>query len=300
MASIRAAFAAYGATALFVLLWSSGAIFAELGVQHASAAAFLLLRFALASLVLAIVAAVRGRWLPARGTRLQVAGAGALLTGGYSICYFLALERGLTPGIAAVILGAQPILTLLATERRFSVQRIAGLIVALAGLAAIVLFDDHTLHSTADGMTFALLALVCMTMGAIAQKRIKQGPIDVLPLQNFIGLVLCALFAPFEPWTVAFDMPLLVSLFWLAIVISIAAQLLFFVLVRRGNLVNVTSLFYLVPVVTALMDYVFLGNALRPKDVAGMAAILLGLALVSMAGPQVRRGREASVQRPQA
>lgn len=57
------------------------------------------------------------------------------------------------------------------------------------------------------------------------------------------------------------------------------AQLLFYRLIRAGSLVNVTSLMYLVPV-TAIMDYVFLGNALSGMSLAGMAAILSGLALV--------------------
>ena len=33
-------------------------------------------------------------------------------------------------------------------------------------------------------------------------------------------------------------------------------------LIARGNLVNVTSLFYLVPAVTAVMDYLIFGNRL--------------------------------------
>jgi drug/metabolite transporter (DMT)-like permease len=51
----------------------------------------------------------------------------------------------------------------------------------------------------------------------------------------------------------------------------------------------VTSLFYLVPVVTALMDYVFLGNRLLPLGIAGMGAILLGLALALRAAPERAR-----------
>ena len=45
-----------GATCLFVLLWSSGAIFARLGLDHASVFGFLSLRFAVAIAVLAILA----------------------------------------------------------------------------------------------------------------------------------------------------------------------------------------------------------------------------------------------------
>ena len=43
---------------------------------------------------------------------------------------------------------------------------------------------------------------------------------------------------------------------------------------RRGSFVA------LVPAVTAAMDYAFLGNRLPPMSLAGMAAILLGVALV--------------------
>jgi drug/metabolite transporter (DMT)-like permease len=74
----------------------------------------------------------------------------------------------------------------------------------------------------------------------------------------------------------AFVVPLL----WLGIVISVIAQLLFYRLMQRGNLVNVTSLFYLVPIVTAAMDAVWLGNRPAPLALAGMGAIVAGLALV--------------------
>ena len=285
MNSIRAALAAYGTTTLFVLLWSSGAIFAELGIEHASAFAFLLLRFTLANAVLALFGLWRRRWLPARGTRWRVALTGALLTGGYSICYLLALAHGLTPGLLATMLGAQPILTMLATQRRHSPRRLAGLAVALVGLALVV-HPSAGAATSATGAALGLAALACMTVGAIAQKRIAQAPIDVLPLQNAVSLVLCAAIAPSMPLTLTLDATLLVSLLWLGLVISVFAQLLFYRLVQRGDLVNVTSLFYLVPIVTALMDYAFLGHRLQALELAGMAAILGGLALVMSADPQ--------------
>jgi drug/metabolite transporter (DMT)-like permease len=289
MNSLRAAIAAYGTTSLFVLLWSSGAIFAELGIRHASAFAFLLLRFLLASAVLAVFGLWRGRWWPARGTRWRVALTGALLTGGYSICYLLALSHGLTPGLLATMLGAQPILTMLATQRRHSPRRLAGLAVALLGLALVVHPGGGGAASPSTlGAAFGLGSLVCITVGAILQKRIAQAPIDVLPLQNAVSLVLCAAIAPAMPLALKFDTTLVVSLLWLALVISVFAQLLFYRLVQRGDLVNVTSLFYLVPIVTALMDYALLGNRLHALELVGMAAILGGLALVLSADARPR------------
>src|SRR5215469_7839034 len=119
-----------------------------------------------------------------------------------------------------------------------------------------------------------------MTMGAILQKGINQAPLEVLPLQYAVSLLLCILVTPFESLRFEFDPEFLIPLLWLGLVISVVAQLLLYRLIRAGNLVNVTSLFYLVPVVTAVMDYCFLGNRLAPLSLAGMGTILVGLLLV--------------------
>jgi drug/metabolite transporter (DMT)-like permease len=124
-----------------------------------------------------------------------------------------------------------------------------------------------------------------MTAGAILQKSVQQPPADVLPLQYGAALLLCAVFVPFQEFRFEMTAGFLIPLLWLGLVISVIAQLLLYRLIRNGNLVNVTSLFYLVPVVTAAMDYVFLGNAMRVQTLFGMAAILLGLALVFRNAP---------------
>lgn len=289
MAFVKTAVAAYGSTALFVLLWSSGAIVSRLGLDHAPAFAFLVLRFALASSILAMLGLWRRRWLPASGTRLQVALIGALLTGGYPICYLLAMDRGLAPGILATLLGAQPILTLVLVERRLTAARMGGLLLALGGLSLVVFAAGNAERFPLAGVLFGAAALACMTIGAILQKHLKQQPIDVLPLQNLVGLVLSMVFVPFEHVAFVPSVDSLIPVLWLGIVISVFAQLLFYRLMQAGNLVNVTSLFYLVPVVTAVMDYVALGNRLAPLGVAGMVSILAGLVLVFRATPAKHR-----------
>lgn len=275
----------YGSTALFVLLWSSGAIFSRLGLDHASAFAILTLRFALALGVLLLLGLIRRRCLPLPGTRLHVAGTGLLLIGGYSISYFLALDHGITPGVLATLLGVQPILTLILLERRLRPLRVAGLLLALAGLIAVVYQSIVLVHLSVIGVAFALGALASMTTGSILQKRVQQSPAEVLPLQYAVTVLLCLAFLPTQPFAVDFTAGLLISWLWLGLVISVAAQLLLYRLIHRGNLVNVTSLFYLVPAVTAALDYVFLGNALHMAGWAGMAAILLGLTLVLRDSP---------------
>ncbi|QTS84549.1 DMT family transporter [Ectopseudomonas khazarica] len=276
----------YGATALFVLLWSAGAIFARLGLDHASPFAFLVLRFALACVALALLASHSGIWLPQRGLRCSTARAGLLMIGGYSICYMLALAEGITPGVLATVLGVQPILTLMLLERRASPLRVLGLLTALGGLTIVV--SDSLLYSAlpVSGMLFALGALLCITLGSIAQKNLRQSPMHALPLQYGLCLLASLLLLPSQDWRVEYDVGLLLPLLWMGLVISVGAQLLLYRLIQAGNLVNVTSLFYLVPVTTGVLDYLLLGNRLSAHALVGMAAILLGLTLVFRLAPQ--------------
>ena len=280
MSSQSSRWAAPAAMSSFVLLWGSAAIFTRWGLDHGSVFALLILRFAMALGVLLIIGVPRRQWLPEPGTRWQVASTGLLMIGFYSVCYFQAMAHGVTPGLLATLLGVQPILTLLLTERRFSAARLSGLLLALGGLVLVVYQSLVLTRLSGLGMAFALGALLCTTFGALLQKRIRQAPAQVLPLQYLVTLLLYLLVLPTQPFHFEWSPDFLIPLLWLGLVISVVAQLLLYRLIRSGNLVNVTSLFYLVPVVTVILDFLILGNAMPALAVAGMGAILAGLLLV--------------------
>lgn len=268
------------AMSTFVLLWGSGAIATRWALDHSSVVAVLMLRYGLALAALLALGLRGRRWWPLAGTRWYVAATGLLLIGLYSAFYFQAMAHGITPGLLATLLGIQPILTLLLTERRFSAGRLAGLLLALGGLVLVVYQSLVQAQISTLGLLLALGALLSMTFGALMQKRIRQAPAEVLPLQYAVTLVLYAFFLPFEPFRFEWNAQFLLPLLYLGLVISVGAQLLFYRLIQRGNLVNVTSLLYLVPVVTVILDYLLLGNAMAPLALAGMVGILAGLVLV--------------------
>ncbi|WP_202863890.1 DMT family transporter [Ereboglobus luteus] len=264
----------------FVLLWGSAAIFTRWALDHSSVFAVLILRFSLALGALLLIGLRGRRWLPKPGTRWQVAGVGLLLIGCYSVCYFQAMAHGITPGLLATLMGVQPVLTLLLTERRFSSWRLLGLLLALGGLVLVVFQSLVMARLSVLGMLFALGALLCITFGTLLQKRIQQPSIEVLPLQYLATLVLCLCFVPFQPFHFELNLSFIIPLLWLGLVISVGSQLLLYRMIRSGNLVNVTSLFYLVPVVTVILDFVILGNVMPLLAIAGMVAVLTGLVLV--------------------
>lgn len=272
--------ASQSAISTFVLLWGSAAIFTRWGLDSASPIALLILRFATALFVLLLIAIFRKRLLPKHGTRKQVLLTGLLIIAGYSICYFKAMAHGVTPGLMATIMGIQPILTLCLLEKNLQKERLLGLLIALAGLILLV-WKSLTMSFIAPiGIFFALAALICITFGAIMQKDIQQAPTDVLPLQYIVSLLVCLFIVPFEHFEITWNSQLIISALFLGILISVVAQLLLYRLLNQGNLVNVTSLFYLVPVVTALLDFLILKNKLPLAGLIGMIAILIGLTLV--------------------
>jgi len=280
MTSKSASWTALATMSLFVLLWGSAAIFTRWGLDHGSVFSLLILRFALALGALLLIGLPGRAWWPQPGTRRQVATAGLLLISAYSVCYVEAMAHGITPGLMATLLGVQPILTLLLTERRFSAWRMLGLLLALSGLMLVVYQSLILARLSGLGIAFALGALLSMTFGAMLQKRIQQAPAEVLPLQYLLTLLVYVCFVPFKPLHFEISIGFIIPLLFLGLGISVGAQLLLYRMIRGGNLVNVTSLFYLVPVVTVGLDYLVLGNAMPALALTGMTAILAGLVLV--------------------
>ncbi|SDB43392.1 EamA-like transporter family protein [Pseudomonas sp. NFACC23-1] len=272
---------AAASTSLFVLLWSSGAIFSKLGLAHASPFAFLLIRFAIALSALVLLIPLLKFKLPKTGKpMLYAATTGLVLLGAYQIFYLLALQMNVTPGVMATLMGVQPILTVVLMERQRSWSRLFGLALGLVGLVMVVYQGIGLAGMSLAGMLCGLLALVSMTAGSIMQKRITDNPLGTLPVQYLAGLVLCAVFVPFQPFHFEYSTGFFLPVLWMGLVVSVLATLLLYRLIARGNLVNVTSLFYLVPAVTAIMDYLVFGNRLALLSLLGMVLIIVGLVFV--------------------
>jgi drug/metabolite transporter (DMT)-like permease len=78
-------------------------------------------------------------------------------------------------------------------------------------------------------------------------------------------------------WTGEF----VLSLIWLAVVLSIGSIGLLYWLIRRSAATSVASLFYLVPAVTALMAYALFGERLDVVAMTGMLACAAAVFLVN-------------------
>ena len=96
---------------VFVLIWSTGFIGARYGMPYAEPATFLTMRFG-GVLLLMVPAVLAMRVpMPPKPQVLHIAVAGTLLQGGYLLGVFIAIRHGMGAGLAALIVGLQPVLT---------------------------------------------------------------------------------------------------------------------------------------------------------------------------------------------
>jgi drug/metabolite transporter (DMT)-like permease len=279
------------APVLFVLLWSTGFIGARYGLPYIEPLTFLAVRMVFVVLILGGFAlALRVRWPDTRETGHSVA-AGLMVHGLYLGGVFTAISQGVPAGISALIPGLQPILTSTIASRFMgeTVTRTQwlGLVLGLAGVALVL--HDRTMLATATplGWMASVLSLIGITLGALYQKR-YCGNIDWRTgnLVQYIGAG--AVFAlgsfAFETRVIHWSGELVFAIAWLVIVLSLAAVGLMYWLIRRSAATGFASLFYLVPVVTALMAYVLFDEKLDALSIAGMVICAAGVVIVNRGG----------------
>ena len=279
------------APAVFVLIWSTGFIVAKYGLPYSSPLWFLNLRFVgvIAVLLLAIPF-VRVPW-PARSAVKHIALSGLLIQAGYLGGVWVAISQGMPAGLAALIVGLQPVLTAFvapAIGERVSVRQWVGFALGFLGVVMVVFdkitarLEDHA-SFTASSVALAVVALLSITFGTLYQKRrcpsfdLRAGTLIQFSASLLVTVPLALLF---ETWQVRFTPEFLGALAWSILVLSIGGMALLFPLLRRGEATRVSSLFYLVPPVTALMAWLAFGERFSHRAMLGMACAVVGVALV--------------------
>jgi drug/metabolite transporter (DMT)-like permease len=287
-----------GAAALFVLLWSTGFIGAKLGVPHADPLTFLALRFVLATgLLLALALATRAPWPRDPRQILHLCVAGVLLHAVYLGGVYVAMSLGVEAGLSALIVSTQPVLVAalagLLLGERVTARQWLGLALAGVGVTLVVWRKLEAGFGTLDGVLLCVLALCGITAATLYQKRFC-GAMD-LRSGSVIQYTAAGLAAGlgsflFEEQRVDWSGELIFALAWLVLLLSLGAVSLLYWLIRRGEAARVSSLFFLVPPVTALVAWMVFGETFGPLALAGMVVTVIGVALVNLE----KRGGEAS------
>jgi drug/metabolite transporter (DMT)-like permease len=274
----------------FVLLWATGFIGARYAMPWAEPFTFLAARFGIAFLILAAIALAMGAWRMARRDILYALAAGALMHGVYLGGVFWAVREGLTAGLSALIVGLQPLITAVLAGMFLGEEILprhwAGLAAGFAGVVVVIL---PKLGSGMDAVTLpmlaaAVLAVAGMSAGTVLQKKFgASGNLVMGTAWQYVGatVLMVAGSLALETRTVMVTGELVFAMVWLVLVLSIGAIFLLMIMIREGEMAKVSSLFYLVPAVTAVMAWFLFGESLSWVQIAGMALATLGVGLAT-------------------
>lgn len=273
--------------ALFVLLWSTGFIATKYALPYAEPLTFCVIRLFLAAVLVGLVALAARAPVPGAAAIGHSVVSGLLVHGLYLSGVCVAIARGMPAGIAALIVGLQPILTSTLANRllgeRVKPQQWAGLVLGFVGVVLVVQSRTGG-EATLWGWIAIGCSLLGITLGTIYQKRFG-GEVDFLsamPVQYFAAAAFCAIGALLlETRAVNWTAEFVLSVAWLVIVLSCGAIVLLYLMIRRSAATQVASLFYLTPPVTALMSYFLFGETLGLVPLAGMAVCAAGVFLVN-------------------
>lgn len=277
---------------IFVVLWSTGFIGAKFGLPYAEPFTFLAVRMAI---TLAILLPVVWLFVGNKPNWQIVAHsmvAGVLIHAVYLGGVFYAISLGMSAGISSLIVAVQPLLTAIIAwgliGERVGRRQVIAFLAALGGVV-LVLSPRLSGAGEEQGITLVtvtacMLSVIAISVGSVYQKRfVPAADLRVGAAGQYFGALipLAALSLLFETREIRWTGEFIFAMSWLVLVLSLGAVTLLMFLIRRDSAAQTASLFYLVPVSTAVIAYFLFGETLNVLQLVGMAIVVVSVAMAS-------------------
>jgi drug/metabolite transporter (DMT)-like permease len=276
-------------------LWSTGYISARLGLPYAEAGTFLMMRFALAAIFMAAFVVASRAPLPTSFREwAHCAVVGALVHGLYLYGGFASIQEGLTPTTIAVVVGMQPVITAVLIApilgEAVNIRQWGGFFLGTVGVVLVIVanFTSIGFGSGAPAVFLSLICVLSISVGTLYQKRFCAS-VD-LRSGTMIQLIMAAVMmwgisSWFETGHVEWTGTFVFALLWSVLVLSVGAYTLLWWLVRRKTATNVVSLFFLMPPVTAVFDWLLFDQRVSLITLMGIVIAVAGIVIVIRYGP---------------
>ena len=272
---------------IFVVIWSTGFIIARLSMPYVEPATFLLWRCAGVLLAMGMLSLIWRPVWPRWSLAWHIGVAGALLQFGYLLGVWCAVRFGMSAGLAALIVGLQPILTAWWSSwiaEHVSRRQWLGLALGFIGVAFVVFEKTNFVRLPLASYLLIFGALLSITLGTLYQKKfcasfdLRAGSL----IQFAVAAVLTAItVALFETGKMVWNWQVITALIWAIALLSIGSVSLLFLLIRKGTATRVTSLLYLTPPTTAVMAWLGFDEPLTMLMIFGILLTMAGVLLVN-------------------
>jgi drug/metabolite transporter (DMT)-like permease len=272
----------------YIFLWASAFVPSKVGVLGTSPLWFLVVRFAIAGVLALAVARALGATFPrTRKDWSAVVALGILGNAIYLGCTYVAL-RHLASGVGAIVASTNPLtLALVAPwllREPLTPAKITGLLLGFGGVVWIMVLRTGTGSADPSDVALAFTGVLASVASTIVFKKWCAG-LDlraVNALQLFAaGLVLVPLAILFEGSPhVRWSWELIASFWYVVLVMSLGASLLWFWLLTHGEASRVSAYYFLTPVFGLGLAALLLHEPVGVRDLGGLAAIAAGISLV--------------------
>ena len=265
------------------VIWGIPYLLIRVAVKDISPSFLVLSRTALAALVLVPLAAARGelvpllsRWRPlVLFAAVEIAVPWVLLS---------TAEQHLSSSFTGLTIAAVPLVGALIARERLGGWSLFGLLLGLAGVAALV---GLNLSGTSSA---GILEIAGVVVGYAVGPWILANYLRGLPALGVIAasLAITALvYVPIAAFSLPAAMPptkVVASILTLALVCTALAFVLFFALIEEIGPVRATVITYVNPAVAAVLGVAVLGESFTTGMGVGLVLVLAGSALATRGG----------------
>lgn len=287
---LRMGLAEWAMLCLCAMLWGSAYVFNAIAIKELPHLTITLARLTIAALFMQAVLRMTGHALP-RDPKLW--GHFLVFTLLSNIGPYLLVLRGqmgAASGLAAVLTATTPLFTIVLAhfftrDERLTVNKVAGVLVGIAGVAIVVGFDPaQGLGGAVAAKLFLVAASLLYAIGGIYAKRFSATPPLVIAASVMTAGAVVAL-----PLTLVIDRPWLLPLpswqpvaavFMIGVFGSALAAITYFRLFTVSGATNAMLVTLLLPVTPVVGGALLLGEWLEAREVLGALVIAGALAII--------------------
>ncbi|HEY5676745.1 MAG TPA: DMT family transporter, partial [Myxococcales bacterium] len=197
--------------------------------------------------------------------------------------------RHLSAGMGSIVASTNPlILALLAPwllREPLTARKLTGLLLGFSGVVLAMHARAASQEARPVDVLTSAAGVLSFVFSNILYKRMRLRPHPVVlnAAQLLLaGVVLVPAALVFEgPPRVNWTLPVVGSLAFLVVVLSIGASMLWFWILHHGEASRVSAYFFLTPVFGLLLGALLLGEPLAPLDAVALVVIATGLWLTT-------------------
>lgn len=272
----------------YIFLWASAFVPSKTGVLESSPLWFLVVRFAVSGLCALGVALALGAKFPrARKDWIAIVVLGILGNALYLGCTYEGL-RHIASGVAAIVVSTNPLVLALVApwllREPLMPSKVAGMLLGFGGVVWIMIVRTGTGSANPGDVALVFMGV----LGSVASTIVYKRWCADLDLRAVNALQLFAAGVVLLPLAIAFDgtphahwsWQLIASFWYVVIVMSLGASLLWFWLLTHGEASRVSAYYFLTPAFGLGFATLLLHEPVGVRDLGGLVAISLGIILV--------------------